>query len=151
MKIDYSEIRWDASTNWEFCGTFQNLRVVWERYNKYFGSDEPIEEFAYKKPRRSLAFDTGDVVLFTDTRGSGRAVKVVKQYAVVSRPCDKYAALHVRIADGSVFMVCSNEIPERVSIADIPEELMALARAEAGKPMDFSKCPLRKPACMETK
>ena len=39
---------------------------------------------------------------------------------------------------------------ERPVTADVPEELIALARAEIGKPVDFSKRPLKKQgACME--
>lgn len=144
MKIDYSKINWNAKTNWEFCGTKENLRMVWDRYWDYLGVRVQIEEFAYEKPRRGLAFARGDVVTYKNP-GSVQAPK----YATVVYPASNdNGFLCIRLADGQEVAVHPDDIPACIAIADIPDELVALARAEAGKPLSLSKCPLKKPACM---
>ena len=142
MKIDYGKIDWDAKTNWAFCGTKENLRIVWERNWECIGVRVPIEEFAYQKPYRGLAFAKGDVVTYT---GPGKPPK----YASVVEPLNKSNAYtYIRLADGTHIAVHPGDVPVRLKVADVPDELLALARAEAGKPVDLSKCPLKKPACM---
>lgn len=144
MRIDYSKINWNAKTNWEFCGTKENLRMVWDRNWEYLGVRVPIEEFAYEKPRKGLAFARGDVVTYKKP-GSNQAPK----YATIVYPVSKdNGLLYIRFADGQEVEVHPADIPACIAIADIPEELVALARAEAGKPMNLLKCPLIKPACM---
>ena len=136
-KIDYKKIKWDAATNWEFCGSKKNLREVWNRTWENIGIQVPIEEFGYELPRRGLAYDKGDVVTYT---GQSRPM-----LAVVDTPVGTDGYFYVRLPDGSKLKIHPNEVAKKVSIADIPEELVALARAEAGKTIDFSKCPLKDP------
>lgn len=70
--------------------------------------------------------------------------------AVVDIPVSARGHLYVRFPDGQQLQVYPRDIASMVSIADIPDELMALARAEAGKPLDLSKCPLKdQGACMK--
>lgn len=143
MKIDYSKIDWNAKTNWGFCGTKENLRTVWERNWDCFGVRVPIEEFAYQKPRRGLAFAKGDVVTYTAPGESSR-------YASVVEPVNKNNGYtYIRLADGVHVAVHPGTVPTFLAVADVPDELLALARAEAGKSVDFSKRPLKKPACTE--
>lgn len=144
MKIDYGKINWTASTYWEFCGTKENLRTVWDRCWEYLGVRVPIEEFAYGKPRIGLAFAKGDVVAYTELQGG------TPRYASVVEPVDKNNGYtYIRLADGTRVAVHYWNIPTFLRIADVPDELLALARAEAGKPIDLSKCPLKNPACIE--
>jgi hypothetical protein len=141
-KIDYSKIKWNATTNWEFCGSYDNLREVWERHWEYIGLRVPIEEFGYNRPRKGLAFKKGDVVTYTEGDRS--------MFAVVEDPVSSTGYFYVRVSDGSRVVVHPSHIGSRVLVADIPGELMALARAEVGKPLDLSKCPLKKAgACMK--
>ena len=141
-KIDYGKIRWDATTNWEFCGSKENLREVWERHNRYIGVTFPIEEFGYRRPHRGLAFSKGDVVTYVHNGA--------RTYATVEIPVSEYGYIYIRLPDGHQAKICYNQIGTELTIADIPEELIVLARAEAGKPVDFSKCPLKKQgACMD--
>ena len=142
MKIDYSKINWNASTYWELCGTKENLRIVWDRNWEYFGVRAPIEEFAYERPRRGLAFMDGDIVTYT-------APNKAPRYATVTSPCASNGNFCIRFANGEQVEVYPSDIPDCIAIADIPDELVALARAEAGKPIDFSKCPLRNPECIK--
>lgn len=141
-KIDYSKIRWGAKTNWEFCGTKENLKEVWNRASEHRGLQLPIEEFGYNTPNPGYAYEKGDVVTYT---GGGRSV-----LAVVHDPVGSNGYFYVRLPDGYRLQVHPRDLADRVSMADIPDELMALARAEAGKPLDFSKCPLKEAGvCMK--
>lgn len=141
-KIVYSKIKWGASTNWEFCGSKENLKEVWKRASENQEERMSIEEFGYSKPRPGYAFEKGDVVTCT---GGDRP-----RLAVVEEPVSSTGYLYVRQPDGSRIAVHPRILGVDVTIADIPEELMALARAEAGKPFDLSKCPLKNPgACMK--
>ena len=143
MKIDYGKINWDAKTNWEFCGTKENLRMVWDRCWECLGVRVPIEEFAYGSPRRGLAFAKGDVVTYSSPNE-------VPRLATVIDPCNRSTGyFYIRFASGENLPIHPSNVPNYIVIADIPDELVALARAEAGKPLDFSKCPLKKPACAE--
>lgn len=141
-KIDYGKIKWDAATNWEFCGSKENIKEIRDRYYKAVGIGYSVEEFGYRKPCPGLAFDKGDVVVYTDGEFSS--------FAAVDIPLSsKTGYFYIRIPDGRQLQVHPREIAVKVKIADIPDELMALARAEAGKPIDLSKCPLKDPgACM---
>lgn len=141
-KIDYSKIRWNASTNWEFCGSKENLKEMWNRYAEHCGVRFPIEEFGYSAPVPGLAYEKGDIVTYTE---SGHPV-----LALVVEPVNGTGYFSIRTPDGHVSMVCPKNIASHVSIADMPEELIMLARIEANKPLDFSKCPLKDPGvCMK--
>lgn len=141
-KIDYSKIKWDAATNWEFCGSKENLREVWRRASEHRGVKLAIEEFGYSKPIKGYAFEKGDVVTYT---GGDRPM-----LAIVDTPVGGIGYFCIRMPDGHQLMVQPNDISRHVSIADIPEELIMLARAEAGKPLDLSRCPLKDPGtCMK--
>ena len=141
-KIDYGKIKWNATTNWEFCGSKENLKEIRDRYYKAVGIGYSVEEFGYRKPCPGLAFDKGDVVMYADGDFSS--------FAVVDIPLSKNGHFYIRIPDGHQLQVHPRDIANMVSIADIPDELMALARAEAGRPIDFSKCPLKdQGACMK--
>lgn len=136
-KIDYSKIKWNALTNWEFCGSRDNLREMWNRASELYGVRRSIEEFGYHKPNPGYAYEKGDVVTYT---GHGRPM-----LAVVDTPVSSNGYLYIRLPDGSDIKIHPRNIASEMSIADIPDELMALARAEAGKPIDLSKCPLKDP------
>lgn len=140
MSIDYSKIRWDAPTYWEFCGTKENLRKVWDNCHENLGIRNPIESFGYEKPIKGLAFTKGDVVTYS-------APNEAPRYATVTAPCTCNGNFCILFANGEEVAVHPSDIPTCIAIAGIPDELVALARAEAGKPLDLSKCPLRKPAC----
>ena len=141
-KIDYGKIKWRATTNWEFCGSMENLREVWNRASEQYGVRRPIEEFGYRKPNPGYAYAKGDVVTYT---GDDRTM-----LAVVDTPVSSNGYLYVRVPDGHQLQVHPGDIADRVSIADIPDELMALARAEVTSSLDLSKCPLKDPgACMK--
>ena len=141
-KIDYSKIKWNAATNWGFCGSKENLKVIRDRYYRAVGIGYSVEEFGYRKPCPGLAFDKGDVVVYTDGEYTS--------FAVVDIPLSDNGYFYVRIPDGHQLQVHPGELAVKVKIADIPDELMALARAEAGKPLDLSKCPLKdQGACMK--
>lgn len=141
-KIDYGKIKWGAATNWEFCGSKKNLKEVWDRASKGRGVRLSIEEFGYDKPNPGYAYEKGDVVTYT---GGDHPM-----LAVVDIPVSVNGYFYVRLPDGHQLQVYPRDIADQVSIADIPDELMALARAEAGRPLDFSKCPLKdQGACMK--
>lgn len=141
-KINYGKIKWGASTNWEFCGSKENLKEVWMRASGNSGERMSIEEFGYNKPRPGYAFEKGDVVTCTGDD--------LPRLAVVDVPVSATGYLYVRRPDGYRIAVHPSILGVNVMIADIPEELMALARAEAGKPIDLSKCPLKDAgACMK--
>lgn len=141
-KIDYNKIKWGAATNWEFCGSEANLREVWNRASESRGERIPIEEFGYCKPTPGHAYEKGDIV--TCTGGDSPIL------AVVDIPVHSNGYLYVRTPDGSRVAIHPRNLRSQVSIADIPDELMALARAEAGKPLDLSRCPLKNQgACMK--
>lgn len=141
-KIDYSKIKWGAATNWEFCGSKENLKEVWRRASEHRGVKLAIEEFGYSKPLKGYAFEKGDVVTYT---GGDRPM-----LAVVDIPVSGNGYFYVRSSDGHQLMIHPNDLSRHVSIADIPEELIMLARAEAGKPLDLSRCPLKDPGmCMK--
>lgn len=141
-KIDYGKIKWDAATNWEFCGSKENLKEVHARASGHRGVRLSIEEFGYNRPNPGYAYERGDVVTYTE---GDRPM-----LAVVDTPVNGNGYFYVRVPDGHLLPVHPSNIASRVSIADIPDELMALARAEAGKPIDLSKCPLKNQgACMK--
>ena len=141
-KIDYSRIKWGAATNWEFCGSKENLKEVWDRASECRGVRTSIEEFGYSKPNPGLAFGKGDVVVYVDDE--------ITSFAVVDIPLSDNGYFYIRLPDGHQVQVHPRELAVKVKIADIPDELMALARAEAGKPLDLSKCPLKRAgACMK--
>ena len=142
-KIDYSKIRWGAATNWGFCGSKENLKEIRDRYYKAVGIGYSVEEFGYRRPCPGLAFDKGDVVVYTDGEFSS--------FAVVDIPlCCDNGYFYIRFPDGNQLRVHPGNLVAKVKIADIPDELMALARSEAGKPLDISKCPLKEAgACMK--
>lgn len=141
-KIDYSKTKWNATTNWEFCGSKENLKVIHGRHYRVTGIHRSVEEFGYRKPCPGLAFDKGDVVVYTDGENTS--------FAVVDIPLSDSGYFYIRIPDGHQLQVHPSELAVKVKIAGIPDELMALARMEAGKPIDFSKCPLKDPgACMK--
>lgn len=141
-KIDYSKIKWDAKTNWEFCGSKENLKEVWNRASECRGVRLSIEEFGYGKPNPGHAYEKGDIVTYT-----GDELPVL---AVVETPVTGAGYFIVKTSDGSLLRIHPSNIADQVSIADIPEELVMLARAEAGKPLDLSKCPLKDAgACMK--
>jgi hypothetical protein len=134
-KIDYSKIKWGASTNWEFCGSKENLKEVHRRASGHRGVRLSIEEFGYNRPDPGYAYEKGDVVNYN--RGDNT------MFAVVDTPVGSDGHFYVRVPEGHRVVIHPNDIVNKVTIADIPDELMALARAEAGKPIDFSKCPLK--------
>lgn len=141
-KIDYSSIKWNAATNWEFCGSEKNLKEVWNRVSEHRGVRLPIEEFGYCKPTPGHAYEEGDIV--TCTEGDSPIL------VVVDTPVSSNGYFYVRTSAGSRIAIHPRNLESQVSIADIPEELIALARAEAGKPIDLSKCPLKdQGACMK--
>ena len=143
MKINYNKINWNASTYWEFCGTKENLRTVFDRCRECSNIQSSIEEFAYNKPRIGFAFAKGDIVTY-------RAPHMEPRYATVyDNDWGCTGSLYIRLANGDHISIHPDNIPSFIAIADIPEELVALARAEAGKPIDFSECPLRYPACIK--
>lgn len=138
-KIDYSKIKWGAATNWEFCGSKENLEEVWNRASMRRGVRTSIEEFGYCKPNPGFAFEKGDVVVYANGETTS--------FAVVDIPFSDNGYFYIRRPDGQQVQVHPRELALKVKIADIPDELVALARAEAGKPLDLSKCPLKN-ACM---
>jgi len=141
-KIDYSKIKWNASTNWEFCGSKENLKEIRDRYYRTCGVGCSVEEFGYSRPRQGLAFEKGDVVVYVNNE--------ITSFAAVDIPLSDNGYFYIRLPDGHQVQVHPSEISVKVKIADIPDELMALARAEAGKPLDLSKCPLKEAgACMK--
>lgn len=141
-KIDYSKIKWNATTNWEFCGSKENLEEVHRRASGHRGVRLSIKEFGYDKPNPGYAYEKGDVVTYTNND--------LSMLAVVDIPVNSNGYFYIRLPNGDREMVHPRALANLVSIADIPDELMALARAEAGKPLDFSKCPLKDPgACMK--
>lgn len=142
--VDYRKINWNAKTNWEFCGSYENLREVWNRYGEHTGIRLSIEEFGYKLPLRGLAFERGDVVKYTPTAGE-------PVLGVVNLPVMHNGWFNIRKSDGETLDVHPNMLGKCVAPAGIPDELMALARAEAAAAsVDLSKCPLKKAgACME--
>ena len=144
-KIDYGKIDWNAKTNWQFCGSYNNLQEVWNRHQDCVGVAVSIGEFGYQRPYRGLAFKKGDVVKYTCD--SGKQV-----FAVVDNPLSDGGYFYIILPDGHQAQVVPNNIPERVAPAGIPDELMALARAEtAAASVDLSRCPLKKAgACMES-
>lgn len=134
-KIDYSKINWKARTYWEFCGTKDNLMEVWKRAFKRRGMRIRLAEFGYRAPYVGFAYEKGDVVTYSGSNYSG--------LAVVDTPVSN-GSFFIRFPDGSRIAIRPNEIEKKISIAEIPEELILLARAEAGKPLGISKCPLGK-------
>lgn len=147
MKLDYGKLDWNAKSNWAFAGTAENLRFLSKRWmSRRNNSSTSIEEFAYMPPDRTLAYGVGDVVVF---RSATPPSKYDGQYAVVSM----YASnpfLRLKFSDGATTDIRENEVQRCISPAKVPAELIALARAEAGTPVDLSKCPLRKAgACLE--
>lgn len=135
-KINYGKIKWDAATNWEFCGSKENLKEVWTRASVNQCVRLSIDEFGYNKPLPGHAYEKGDVVTYTG--GDSPMLAVVD---IPVHPSNGY--FYIRLPNGNRETVHPRAIANLVSIADIPEELMALARAEAGRPFDLSKCPLK--------
>lgn len=142
-KINYGKIKWDAATYWEFCGSKENLKEVHARASGHCGVLRlSIEEFGYNRPNPGYAYEKGDIVTYTGGD--------CPMLAVVDIPVSSNGYFYARLPDGQQFQVHPRELADLVSIADIPDELMALARAEAGKPLDLSRCPLKdQGACMK--
>ena len=144
-RMDYSKVNWNAKTNWEFCGSYENMREVWNRYWDNFGVRFPIEEFGYKTPYKGLAFKKGDVVTYTQDNGE-------RIFAIVDIPVeDTSGYFYIMLPDGTHAHVLPGDIQKRIALAEIPDELMTLARAEAAAAsVDLSRCPLKKAGvCME--
>lgn len=144
-KMDYGKIDWKATTNWQFCGSYENLREVWNRYRSHVGVEVSIEELGYRLPFRGFAFEKGDVVKYTCDSGE-------QVFAVVDNPLGSGGYFYIILPDGHQAKIAPSNVPERIAPAGIPNELMALARAEtAAASVDLSRCPLKKAgACMET-
>lgn len=142
-KIDYKSIRWNAATNWEFCGTLQNMKEMLDRRYARTGVRCPLD-FGYEKADHTLAFDMKDVVIYHEA-GDRCDGKFATVYAYSG------GSLWILFADGETRAVRPDKIAQSLSIAPIPAELMELARAEAGS-VDISKCPLKNEvACMNVK
>lgn len=143
-KINYKAIRWGAGTYGEFCGSAANLREMYGRVCKYPGfAGMTMSDFVYRKADPVFAYEKGDVVTTTGNP---------KRFATVTGKITKddfRRYLEIQFSDGSVTTVGSDEVAASLAPADIPDELVALARAEAGKAPDLSKCPLKNPSCME--
>lgn len=144
-KINYRAIRWGAGTYGEFCGSAANLDEMYNRVCKYPKHDSMrLADFVYRKADPVFAYAKGDVVMTTGS--SGRFATVTGR--ITEDDFRRY--LEIRFSDGSVTTVGSDKVWASLTPADIPDELIALARAEAGKTPDLSKCPLkRQGACME--
>lgn len=144
-KMNYEKINWEANTNWGFYGSYENLREAQNRLWEYVGIKVSIEEFGYKIPYKGLAFKKGDIVKYTPTDGE-------PTLGVVDAPVGENGWFVIRLASGRTKKIHPNGLGKQVVTAGIPEELMALARAEAATAsVDLSKCPLKKAgACMET-
>lgn len=145
--MDYTKIKWGAKTFWEFCGSYENFRQVKENYYKCFGMSFSAEEFGYRTPTNGFAYGEGDVVTCKHNGETLYAV-VVKPYSI---ECG-YGALVIKLYNGTALYVKNEDIPTKIAIAKVPAELIAPARAEAGKATPIlEKCPLKKVgACMET-
>lgn len=143
--MNYEKINWKANTNWGFYGSYENLQEAWNRCWEYVGIRVSIEEFGYKLPCKGLAFKKGDIVRYTPADGE-------PMLCVVDTPVGDNGWFTLRLSSGRTTKVHPNHLGERVVTAGIPDELMALARAEAAAAsVDLSKCPLKKAgACMET-
>lgn len=144
-KVDRGKINWNAKTNWEFCGSYENLREVWNRHAEHVGVKFPIEEFGYRYPLKGLAFEKGDIVKYTPDVGE-------QVLGIVAAPVNNGGWFAIRKDNGQILTVHPDKLGECVAPAGIPDELMALARAEAAAAsVDLSKCPLKKAgACMES-
>lgn len=139
-KINFSKINWDAKNNWEFWGCQENLE---EAYQRSPCNHPTYVSFGYDSPDPTLVYVPGDVVVFRNSESAYNG-----KFAVVYlRSSTPY--LHIRFADGSECALEGNEIHAKLSLAEVPAELIALARAEAGSPVDVSKCPLKRPCCTE--
>lgn len=144
-KINYKAIRWNAETYGEFCGSAANLVEIHDRVCKHPGFiGVSLANFVYWKADPVFAYAKGDIVKTTGS--SGRFATVTGR--ITEDDFRRY--LEIQFSDGSVTTVGSNKVWASLMPADIPDVLIALARAEAGKTPDLSKCPLkRQGACME--
>lgn len=144
-KINYRAIKWNAKTYGEFCGSAANLDEMFVRVGRYPGhAGMRLADFVYRTTDPVFAYTKGDVVT---TTGSPRRFATVTGRITHD---DFYRHLEIQFADGTATTVRSDKVAESIAPADIPAELIALARAEAGKAPDLSKCPLkRQGACME--
>lgn len=145
-EIDISKINWDSGTNWGFWGTAKNINAAWlrELQAKHIATTAlTLAEFGYAAPDPTLAYAVGDVVKFHCP-----GAKYDGELAVVTA---RYTNPHLRIkfTDGVTTYVNGVEVKLRLSPSGIPPELIALARAEAGKTVDLSQCPLKTPCCMK--
>lgn len=143
--MDYEKINWGAKTNWGFYGSYKNLQEAWNRLWEYVGIRIPIEEFGYKLPYKGVAFKKGDIVRYTPTDGE-------PMLGVVDTPVGEDGWFIIRMSSGKTVKIHPNYLGKQVVTAGIPDELMALARAEAATAsVDLSKCPLKKAGvCMES-
>lgn len=148
-KIAYDDIRWNARTNWEFWNGANNILEAYRRSPVYDGRPT-LAVFGYREPDAVAAFAVGDVVVYR-AKGSQHDGKFAAVYKISLDTDLVSLKMWIKFANGETIGVRHSDIVKgTVAPAEIPDELVALARAEAGKPIDFSKCPLKKPgACME--
>lgn len=140
-KINFSKINWSAKKNWEFWGCQENLEEAYKR--SPCNRPSTYVSFGYDSPDPTIVYAPGDVVVFRDSESPHNG----KFAVVILRSSTPY--LHIRFADGAECGLEGSEIHAKLSPAEVPAELIALARAEAGSPVDLSKCPLKRPCCTE--
>lgn len=143
-EIDISKINWDSGTNWGFWGTVKNINAAWLRELKakdVVATKLTLAEFGYAAPDPTLAYAVGDVVKYhcPGSKYDGELAVIVARYA--------NPHLRIKFANDVTTDVTGEEVKIRLSPSGIPPELIALARAEAGSPVDMSKCPLKQPCC----
>lgn len=139
-KINFSKINWAAKKNWDFWGCPENLE---EAYQRSPCNHPTYVSFGYDSPDPSVVYAPGDVVVFRNSESTRDG----KFAVVISRSANP--SLRIRFSDGAECDVGGSEIHAKLSPAEVPAELIALARAEAGSPVDLSKCPLKRPCCTE--
>lgn len=145
--MDYTKIKWNAHTFWEFCGSHENLKLVREHYYRCHGIAVPIEELGYRFPYNGYAYRDGDIVTYKHGNGEMFYAVVVKPYSI---ECG-FGALVIKLYNGTTLHVQDKDVPTTIAIAKVPAELIALARVEAGKAPITEKCPLKDAGvCMRT-
>ena len=133
-KINYRAIVWDAGTYGEFCGSPANLNEMFDRVGKYPGHrGMRLADFVYKVADPVFAYAKGDVVttVWNPSRFATVTGKITED--------DFRRYLEIQFADGTVTTVGSDKVAESIAPADIPEELIALARAEAEKVREMTE------------